>query len=72
MKNYLEKIIQQQSLTEEEMKHAASYLFSEEVTDTEIASFITGLKMKGETVEEIVGINGYFKSLFIQDWIRRK
>ncbi|HWJ79403.1 MAG TPA: anthranilate phosphoribosyltransferase [Niallia sp.] len=56
MKNYLEKIIQQQSLTEEEMKNAASYLFSEEVTDTEISSFITGLKMKGETVDEIVGI----------------
>ena len=56
MKKYLERLIQQQSLTESEMQHAASYLFSEEVSDAEIASFITSLKMKGETVEEIVGI----------------
>ncbi|KAB7673154.1 anthranilate phosphoribosyltransferase [Bacillus sp. B1-b2] len=56
MKKYLEKLIQQQSLSETEMESAAGHLFSEDVTDTEIASFVTSLKMKGETVEEIVGI----------------
>ncbi|WP_400241618.1 anthranilate phosphoribosyltransferase [Niallia sp. JL1B1071] len=56
MKEYVEKLMANQSLTEAEMENAASLLFSDEITDTEIAAFITSLKMKGETVEEIVGI----------------
>ena len=34
------------------MKH----LFSDEVTDSEISAFLIGLKMKGETIEEIAGL----------------
>ncbi|MER2059937.1 MAG: anthranilate phosphoribosyltransferase [Niallia sp.] len=56
MKEYVEKLMANQSLTESEMENAASKLFLDETTDTEIAAFITSLKMKGETVEEIVGI----------------
>jgi anthranilate phosphoribosyltransferase len=56
MKEYVEKLMANQSLTESEMENAASLLFLDEITDTEIAAFITSLKMKGETVEEIVGI----------------
>ncbi|PKG23805.1 anthranilate phosphoribosyltransferase [Niallia nealsonii] len=56
MKAYLQKLLQNQSLTEEEMIIAARKLFSDTISDSEIASFITALKMKGETVDEMVGI----------------
>ncbi|KLV28035.1 anthranilate phosphoribosyltransferase [Niallia circulans] len=56
MKHYVEKIMSNKSLTETEMEGAADLLFSDDITDTEIAAFMTSLKMKGETVEEIVGI----------------
>lgn len=56
MKKYLQKLMLNVSLTEEEMLEASRKLFTEEITDSEIASFITALKMKGETVDEIVGL----------------
>ena len=56
MKRYLEILIKRQSLTYEEMKEAALQLFSEEVTDSEIAAFLIALKSKGETVDEVTGL----------------
>ncbi|MGP7815596.1 anthranilate phosphoribosyltransferase [Niallia sp. 01092] len=56
MKEYLQKLMRNESLTEEEMIVAARQLFSENISDSEIAAFIIGLKMKGEKVDEIVGI----------------
>lgn len=56
MKQYLEKIAERQDLTAEEMRAAAQTLFSEEVTDIEIAAFLMGLKSKGETAEEIASL----------------
>jgi anthranilate phosphoribosyltransferase len=56
MKEYLEKLAQGQHLTVEEMSRATQTLFSEEVTDSEIAAFMIGLKSKGETAEEIASL----------------
>lgn len=56
MKTYLEKLINQESLSVEEMKEATNNCFSEEITDTEIAAFLTALRIKGETSDEIAGI----------------
>lgn len=56
MKRYLEILTKRQSLTYEEMKEAALQLFSEEVTDSEIAAFLIALKSKGETVDEVTGL----------------
>lgn len=56
MKQYLEKVVQGQDLTAEEMSRAAQTLFSEDVTDSEIAGFMIGLKTKGETAEEIASL----------------
>lgn len=56
MKTYLQRISDYQSLTENEMKEAAHSLFLEGVSDSEIAAFLMGLKIKGETVEEITGL----------------
>lgn len=56
MKQYLEKIVESNSLTEDEMEAAVKVLFTEEVSDSEIAAFLTGLKSKGETAMEVTGI----------------
>lgn len=56
MKTYLEKLINQESLTVDEMKNATNHCFTDDITDTEIAAFLTALRIKGETANEIAGI----------------
>lgn len=59
MKKILERLTARESLTQQEITTAMDYLFSENVTDSEISAFLIGLKTKGETVEEIAGlVNG--------------
>jgi anthranilate phosphoribosyltransferase len=55
MKEYILKLIQNQSLTTEEAGLAITKIFSE-ATDAQIAAFLTALKMKGETPAEIAGL----------------
>ncbi|WP_174615623.1 anthranilate phosphoribosyltransferase [Virgibacillus ihumii] len=56
MKQYLEKLLNKQDLTAEEMKDAATNCFSPETSDSELASFLTALRAKGETSEEAAGL----------------
>src|SRR5699024_8983207 len=56
MKQYLEKLINHKDLTIEEMKKATNKCFSTSITHTEIAAFLTALRSKGETTDEITGI----------------
>jgi anthranilate phosphoribosyltransferase len=56
MREYLQKLSERKSLSKQEMIEAVSELFTDEVSESEIAAFLIGLKTKGETVEEIVGI----------------
>ncbi|MBY0096755.1 anthranilate phosphoribosyltransferase [Mesobacillus maritimus] len=56
MKRYLEKLAANEALTQEETENAVGKIFNEEISDSEIAAFMIGLKTKGETVEEIAGI----------------
>jgi len=49
------KVIQSQHLTENEMVDAMNEIMSGIATPAQIGSFITALRMKGETVEEITG-----------------
>jgi len=53
MKNLLLLLAERQSFTEKQMKDAVDFILSEEVSESEIAAFLMGLKSKGETVEEI-------------------
>ncbi len=55
MKEYLQKLIQKQSLTADEAESAISKIFSE-ATDAQISAFLTALKMKGENPAEIAGL----------------
>lgn len=56
MKKILQYICEGKSLSELEMKEAAEYLFTNEITDSEIAALLIGLKAKGETVSEIASL----------------
>jgi anthranilate phosphoribosyltransferase len=56
MRDYLLQLAEQKHFSEEEMKNAAELMLCEEVSETEIAAFLMGLKSKGETVEEIAGL----------------
>ncbi|MGR3764659.1 anthranilate phosphoribosyltransferase [Rossellomorea sp. NS-SX7] len=56
MKQFLKKLSNGHSLERDEMRKAAHELFSEETTDSQIACFLTLLKMKGESVDEITGL----------------
>ncbi len=56
MKKYLEKLMNRESLTMNEMKDATNNCFSSDITDTEISAFLTALRIKGETADEIAGI----------------
>jgi anthranilate phosphoribosyltransferase len=56
MKTILQRLSDRESLTEAEMKEAMDTIFSNDVTDSEIAAFMVSLKTKGETVDEIAGI----------------
>lgn len=62
MKHYLEKLINQEDLTIAEMKDATNYCFTDTVTDSEIASFLTALQIKGETADEVAGIVDVIRS----------
>lgn len=56
MKTYIEKLIHKENLTVQEMKEATKYCLSNDVTDSEIAAFLTALQAKGETADEITGL----------------
>lgn len=49
------KVVAQQHLSEQEMIGVMEEIMSGEATAAQIGSFITGLRMKGETIDEIVG-----------------
>ena len=51
MKPYLKKLMNREHLTVTEMKEAANYCFTTDVTETEIAGFLTALQIKGETAD---------------------
>ena len=55
MKEYINKVIEGKNLTTEEAAAAMDIIMSGEATPAQIGSYLTALRMKGETVEEITG-----------------
>ncbi|MGB9640223.1 MAG: anthranilate phosphoribosyltransferase [Anaerolineales bacterium] len=55
LKPYLTKVIQYQDLSLEEAEAAMSIIMSGQATPAQIAAYLVALRMKGETVSEIVG-----------------
>lgn len=50
------KLIEMQSLSSQEASQIMTEIMSGEATNAQVASFLTALRMKGETVEEIVAL----------------
>jgi anthranilate phosphoribosyltransferase len=55
LKKFIAKVVERQDLTEEEAHQAMGTIMDGEASPAQIASFVTGLRMKGETIEEITG-----------------
>ncbi len=55
LKEAVAKLAQKQDLTKDEAYAAMNHIMAGEATDAQIAAFLMGLRLKGETVEEIVG-----------------
>ncbi|EDL66151.1 anthranilate phosphoribosyltransferase [Bacillus sp. SG-1] len=56
MKEFLQKLFEGSSFEKGEMKAAVDLLLEDKTSESEVASFLTALKMKGETVKEISGL----------------
>ena len=55
IKKAIAKVVERHDLTESEMIEVMDQIMSGEATPAQVAAFITALRMKGETVEEITG-----------------
>jgi len=55
IKKAIAKVVERQNLSEAEMIDVMDQIMSGEATPAQVAAFITALRMKGETVEEITG-----------------
>lgn len=56
MKAYLDQLTKNHSLTVSEMEDASRQIFKAETSPIEIGAFLTALKTKGETADEITGL----------------
>ena len=55
IKNAISKVVLQQDLLEAEMIEVMNQIMGGEATPAQVGAFITALRMKGETIEEITG-----------------
>ncbi|MEZ0329154.1 MAG: anthranilate phosphoribosyltransferase [Dissulfuribacterales bacterium] len=55
LKNALLKVMEQKDLAQEEMAEVMEVIMSGQATPAQIAGFLVALRMKGETVNEIIG-----------------
>ena len=55
LKPYIQKVINSQNLNAEEAEIAMGIIMDGQATDAQIGGFLVGLRMKGETVEELTG-----------------
>ncbi len=52
---YLEKVVDRKNLHLQEMEDAMQMIMEGKTSDIQLAGFLVGLRMKGETIEEITG-----------------
>lgn len=55
IRNYIDQLVNRQNLTQEEARKVMKVIMAGEVTPVQIAAYLTALRMKGETIEEIAG-----------------
>ena len=55
IKEAIGKVIQGKSLSQQEAEDVMNQIMNGEATDAQIGAFITALRLKGETIDEITG-----------------
>lgn len=55
MKQAMKKVLNYQDLSQEEMESVVGEMMTGQISDIEMASFLTALRMKGESVDEMIG-----------------
>ncbi len=56
LKSYLAQVVEGQDLTRQQAEQVMNILMSGQAEESQIGSFLTALRMKGETIEEITGL----------------
>ncbi|MEE9310049.1 MAG: anthranilate phosphoribosyltransferase, partial [Cocleimonas sp.] len=59
----IQKAIENQDLTQDEMTSVMQQIMTGQATDSQIGGFLVAMRMKGETVEEITAAAGVMRSL---------
>ena len=62
IKQYLDKLLEGTDLTFEESGDLLDNVFTGEVPPAQVAAFLTALRVKGETVEELAGLASSLRS----------
>ena len=62
MKELLKKVVEGENLTRAEAARAMDLMLEGKATPVMMSSFLTAMRMKGETIEEIVGCTEMMKS----------
>ncbi len=63
MKDAIKKVVEGNDLTLDEAKSVMELMLSGEATEAQMGSFLTALRMKGETIDEIVGFATVMQSV---------
>lgn len=63
MKDAIKKVVEGNDLTLDEAKAVMELMLSGEATEAQMGSFLTALRMKGETIDEIVGFATVMQSV---------
>lgn len=61
MQTAIQKVVDRQNLTEEEAKRVMNLMLSGVATQAQLGAFLTALRMKGETLEELTGFAAVLK-----------
>ena len=61
MKEFIQKVVDSKDLTQEEVSKAMELLLSGQVSQAQIGAFLTALRMKGETLDELTGFASVLK-----------
>ncbi len=62
MRELIQKVVEKKDLTREEAAEAMDLMLEGTASQVQMAAFLTALRMKGETIEEIVGCTQMMKS----------
>jgi anthranilate phosphoribosyltransferase len=65
IRSLIQKIVKCENLTEEEARRGMEFIMNGEATPSQIAAFITALRMKGETIDEITGAARAMRSMAV-------